>query len=87
MNKKERALRTLKLLGFCCLAAFIFMILVAFEPLKSLWNMLYEFGGTPLQRGVQGGIMALVGGTYSRRQKKRDEEKRDEEKHKEKDTP
>jgi hypothetical protein len=82
MNKKERALRTLKVFGFCCFAAFTFMILVAFEPLKSLWDMLYEFGGAALQRGVQGGIMALVCGTYSRHQKKRDEEKQ-----KEKDAP
>ena len=80
MNKerKELTLRTVKLVGFLCLAAFIFMILVAHEPLKSLWDMLYKLGGTPLQRGVQGGTLALIGGMYRRRQEKRDAEKREE---------
>jgi len=80
MNKerKELALRTVKFFGFACLAAFILMILVAFEPLKSLWDMLYEFGGRKLQVGVQGGIMGMACTMYRQRQKKRDEEKHEE---------
>ena len=80
MNKEKKgpALRAVKLLGFACLAAFILMILVAHEPLKSLWDMLYEFGGSKLQVGVQGGIMGMACTMYRRRQKKRDEERQKE---------
>jgi hypothetical protein len=78
MNKKELTLRTVKLVGFLCFATVMLMILVAFEPLKSLWDMLYEFGGRKLQHGVQGGILGLAGQLYRQRQKKRDEEKHEE---------
>ena len=80
MNKEKKGLvlRTVKLVGFLCFAAVMLMILVAFEPLKSLWDMLYEFGGASLQHGVQGGILGLVGTMYRQRQKKRDEEKHEE---------